>query len=113
MFTQRNWRIAGAIAITICALMAVFGTRIAFQSLFNFAVYWTVCLMLLMVTLYIALIDIKYIRVEQAIAHRELFRETVGDEDFQKKLLEAAAKAALEEAAASGKQSPTNGSAKE
>ena len=57
------------------------------ESQFAFLVYWLVFLILFVSAVYIALLDLRYIRVQRVIAERELFRETLADEEFRKVLL--------------------------
>ena len=51
-------------------------------------VYWGIFLFLLILTLYIAVVDIRIIRAEYAVMKRELFKETLGDEALRKALIE-------------------------
>lgn len=44
----------------------------------HFIVYWGLCFMALAVAVFIAVLDIQYIRVQHAVAKRELVRSTLG-----------------------------------
>jgi hypothetical protein len=47
--------------------------------------------------LYCVLRDLRYIRAEQAVMQREVFRETLGDEEFRRALREAHTKGTRKE----------------
>jgi len=68
--------------------MAVSGIKLEVlrTSQLSFIAYWIVFLVGLLVAVYCAFLDLRYIRVQQAIAERELFRETLGEESFRKAL---------------------------
>jgi TRAP-type C4-dicarboxylate transport system permease small subunit len=89
-FQQKRWRIAGLLTLGGCAAMAYGGATIAWQSwpVWAMIAYWCLFLLLLLLTFYIALIDIRFIRAEYAIMKRELFKETLGDEELRKALIE-------------------------
>jgi len=73
------------------ALMAWYGSenRFFLYSLSLFLCYWGVFLVLLITTLYIVMLDIRFIHLQYTIGQRELFRQTLGDESFRKELIEA------------------------
>ncbi len=81
----------GAVSIGVCALMAWGGVRLESvrESPVLFWIYWGVFFVLFMVTLYIVLVDIRFIRVQQALALREAFRDTLGDKQFRSALRDA------------------------
>jgi predicted Holliday junction resolvase-like endonuclease len=54
-----------------------------------FLSYWAVFLALVVITLYIVVLDIRYIHLQYTISRRELFRQTWEDESFRKALIEA------------------------
>jgi hypothetical protein len=87
---QKHWRIAGLITLGGCAALAFGGAVISWQTwpVWAMLVYWGFFLLLLLMTLYIALLDIRFISAEYAIMRRELFKETLGDEELRKALLE-------------------------
>jgi len=88
MLTQSGWRKIGATTIVCSALMAWFGTRPgAFEeSALYLIVYWAIFVVLLLCSLFIAVLDIQYIRMQYAIGKRELFRQTLGSEELRKAL---------------------------
>ncbi len=50
-------------------------------------VYWGCFFLALLVTLYMVLLDFRYIRLMYLHGERQLFEETLGSEDFRKALL--------------------------
>ena len=71
--------------------MAAYGVRAGFfadRPLYAL-IYWSVFLLLLAVALFIVILDIRYIRLQYAVAKRELLRQTLGDETFRKALIRA------------------------
>ncbi len=71
--------------------MAWFGAehRFLIDSLSGFVCYWAVFLALVVTTLYIVMLDIRYIHLQYKIGQRDLFRQTWEDEAFRKALIEA------------------------
>jgi membrane protein YdbS with pleckstrin-like domain len=93
--TQRTWRTIGALALAGCALMAWYTARHAHAAAQGgpfWIVFAIVFLALLATTLYMTLIDIRYIRLQYKIAERELFRDTLGNEDFREQVRQAQAR---------------------
>ena len=65
--------------------MAWCGTRSAITGLdpvYQFA-YWGVFLAALLVALYMALLDLRYVRMQYSLGEKELFEDTLGSEDFR------------------------------
>ncbi|MEA3365495.1 MAG: hypothetical protein U9Q79_07625 [Candidatus Hydrogenedentes bacterium] len=91
MTLQTKWRIAGGIAIAVSALLAYGGVHWDFprQSLMHFALYWLVFLIFFVAALFLAIWDLRYIRAQYRSDERALFHQTLGDEDFRKRLREA------------------------
>ena len=93
LIKQRTWRAAGVACIGGCAFMAWYGQG-SFLSentpLFLLG-YWVLFLVLLLVAFYVVILDIRYIRMQLKMGERELFRETVDNEQFRKALREAKA----------------------
>lgn len=91
LITQTRWRIAGAVSTAGAALMAWYGAEHLFliQSLPVFLIYWAIFLALIVATLYIAMLDIRYTHLQYTIGQRDLFRQTWEDESFRKALIEA------------------------
>ena len=88
MVTQKKWRMTGVILVLTCSAMAVMGPRwhALRESLLVMGVYWGIFLVLMIATIYIVLLDLRYIRMQYAILRREIFRQTLGSEEFQKAL---------------------------
>lgn len=95
MLTQKRWRIVGGVCLAACGLMAWYGVR--FQALREspavFLGYWGLFLVLFVIVLYCVVLDLRYIKAEHVIMSREVFRETLGDEEFRRALRAAQAKA--------------------
>ena len=68
--------------------MAISGMRRdwADSTLNAFVIYWGIVVVLLVVAVYCALIDLRYVRAQYAVAKRDMFRETLGEESFRKDL---------------------------
>jgi len=91
MKAQQIWRSAGLVFILGSAGMAWYGANIPWReySLNFFVIYWGGFMVLFVAAIYCALLDIRYITAQYAAAKREVFRETLGDEDFRRALREA------------------------
>lgn len=91
IINQRQWRKAGALSIAACALLAWVGaTRNFFlDSPLIGILYWGAFLVLMALTFLIVWLDIRYIRLQYALERRNVFRETLGEEQFRKELLKA------------------------
>ena len=87
---QKQWRLAGLVTLGGCAALAFGGAVIRWQTwpIWAILVYWGFFLLLLLATLYIAVLDIRFIRAEYAVMKRELFKETLGDEKLRQALIE-------------------------
>lgn len=48
--------------------------------------YWTLFLVLMLTALFAALLDLYYIRLQYRLGQREIFRNTLGSEDFRRAL---------------------------
>lgn len=100
---QSRWRRAGTIAIALAGVLALGSvwssilrdTAIHTVSIFSVelpdgvaaqtpilvcAVYWLVFLVALVVALYMAVLDIRYIRLQYALEQRQLYQSSLGDE---------------------------------
>lgn len=88
MITQRTWRIAGAVCLTLCALMAWYGVPLirAQTSVLFLILYWGAFLVLLIGAFVMALLDLRYIRVLHALEQRRIFHETIGSPSFRRAL---------------------------
>ena len=87
-FTQRAWRTIGAGALALAAVMAWYGVvTVDRNDPWWFIIgYWSVFLLALVVALYMALIDFRYIRLLYLLEERQIFENTLGSEDFGKTL---------------------------
>ncbi|HUW60800.1 MAG TPA: hypothetical protein VMZ06_07305 [Candidatus Bathyarchaeia archaeon] len=95
ILSQRQWRKAGLGAIAACALLAWVGAKAHFflDSPILCILYWGVFVVLMALTFFIVWLDIRYIRLQYALERRNVFRETLGDEEFRKALLKTQEKA--------------------
>ena len=91
MKTRTRWRVVGGVCILACALLTFFGADAPAirDSLLGFLAYWGVVFVLFIVALYTVLLDIRYTRVQYALAKRDVFLNTFGDKTFRKSLREA------------------------
>ena len=103
MIQQRHWRITGAIALAACGGMALYGVNLKATDVASwyFLAYWGLFFVLFLVVLYCVLLDLRYIRAEHAVWQREVFNETLGDEEFRRALREAQARDVRKERAGS------------
>lgn len=86
--TQKTWRIVGALSLSLAGGMAWFGAKMDIQaySPIFLMVYWAIFLLALLVTFYMVLLDIRYIRLSYLQDERDLFLETLGDEELRQTL---------------------------
>ena len=91
MKLQSKWRIVGCVLLACCIILAYGSTRFEFPrlSLLNFALYWSIFLICMILALLIAIWDIRYIRAEFRIQERKLFREVLGNKDFRDQIRES------------------------
>lgn len=91
ILTQKGWRIAGIGFLAAAGVMAFFGGRIAGPGtgLQILALYWGGFLLCLLLALYMALLDIKHIRLQFRLEERELFEQTLASPEFRTALKEA------------------------
>ena len=89
--TQKGWRTVGSVTLGGAAIMAWFGASETFTqgAIVRFVVYWGLFLLLLVVTLYVVLLDLRYIRLQYVASERELLRQTLADESFRRELIAA------------------------
>ena len=89
-FNQRNWRVGGAVAVCVSAAMALFGTssEAIRVSKTVFLLYWLVFFVFLVVAMFCAALDFRYIRLQYLAGKQEIFRQTLGEERFRKSLRE-------------------------
>ncbi len=103
VLNQSVWRRAGAVAVTIAALLAVAAvpTGILRSTVIHFlnltmgdvpaditatapllvcVLYWVVFLIALGASLYMAFLDIRYIRLQYALEKQRLFQQSLGED---------------------------------
>lgn len=87
---QTYWRIAGGVAISACAAMT-FAARYLMEQISPMALlaYWVVWLLLLVFSLYVVLVDLRYLRVRFLAEERELFKETMGESAIRQAIIKA------------------------
>jgi hypothetical protein len=97
--TQKRWRLVCSFTIALAAFMAWYGVENdALHASLGFVLaYWGVFLLLLVTSLYLVVLDLRYIRLQYALHKRALYLETIGEESFRKSLLEAHKKMQNEE----------------
>ena len=71
--------------------MAWYGTRDGFNSQEARAlfIYWGFFVLFFLTTLYMALLDIRYIFLEFKLGEREVFDDTIGNEAFRQAIRDA------------------------
>ena len=82
-----RWACAGTTALA--ALLAWYGSEAGpvFASLLTTAAYWGLFVVLLFASLYLVVLDLRFIRLAYALEKRRLYQETLGSEEFRKSLL--------------------------
>lgn len=105
MIEQKSWRRIASVCLLLSGSMAIYavvsdvlrdslvylvqllsnsenelGTSTPFWTCF---LYWSVFALLVTITVYIGLIDFKYIRLKFALERRKLMEQTVGSEEMQ------------------------------
>jgi hypothetical protein len=75
------WRIVGVLALVAAGLMT--GLGVGWERLKGdivvFLGYWGLVLLLVGASFFIAVLDMRYIRLQYAIAKQKAFRETLGN----------------------------------
>lgn len=96
MIKQKHWRVAGGVGLAICSAMAVYGAKSEGlrRSPTLFLAYWCIFLVIFLFTIWMAIIDIRYIRMEYALGKKEIFKQTLGEEGFREALRKMEQKAA-------------------
>ena len=76
---------SGILRGTVYALVSLFGEaeveRAQIGSGWVYLAYWAVFVLLLFVTLYIAVLDLRFIRLRYVVERRELFSRSLGAEE--------------------------------
>ncbi|MBI2433825.1 MAG: hypothetical protein HYV26_13240 [Candidatus Hydrogenedentes bacterium] len=72
-------------------MLAGYGPRFAASvpPVWLLAAYWGVFLLLLLLALYLALVDLRFIRLQYLLGRREIFYDTLGSEEFRQALRKA------------------------
>ncbi|HPO11906.1 MAG TPA: hypothetical protein PLI09_00555 [Candidatus Hydrogenedentes bacterium] len=91
MITQTRWRITGLAILAGSAAMAWYGVETLREphSTMYWLIYWGIFLGLIIAAFYVVLLDIRYIRLQYALGQREVFRSTIGNEEFRRALIKA------------------------
>jgi hypothetical protein len=86
--TQTWWRKVGVGAVALAALMAWVGAEAEFlrRSVLLLLVYWGIFTAVFVTALLMVILDLRYIRLQYVLGKREIFQQTLGDEQFRKSL---------------------------
>ncbi|MCK5862537.1 MAG: hypothetical protein KAH38_08635 [Candidatus Hydrogenedentes bacterium] len=92
MILPYKWRIIGGICLTLCVTMAIMSTRLATPDINPWVLlaYWGLFLVLLLTTLYTAILDFRYTRMRYKMTEREMFHDTFMTPEFRKAIEDAA-----------------------
>jgi hypothetical protein len=93
MISQRNWRMIGIVCLVLALLLIIGSPRVTRTSVAvaTLVLYWGAFSILIIAALYIALLDIRYTRMQYKMHERELFQETFMTEEFKKAVQKAVA----------------------
>ncbi len=88
--TQRTWRSAGVAALLVAGIMVWYGVEMDFREFGTvfLLVYWGIFLLSLLVAFYMVLLDIRYIRLGYLQEERDLYLDTLGNEELRQALRE-------------------------
>lgn len=108
-FNQRTWRTIGAGALVASAGMAWYAVGYGVlrdtvlllagwmselppdaapeHSGYFLFLYWSFFALVLLISLYMALLDLRYIRLQYRAERRAIFERTLGDSEFRKSLV--------------------------
>ena len=108
LLTQKGWRIIGMGSLALAGIMSFHSVRSGFLGqtiryvvyLFNqeagvraptssglvHFLYWSIFLLLILISLYMAVLDLRYIRLQYVAEKRDIFGHTLGDQEFRKSL---------------------------
>lgn len=91
MTIRCKWRTAGLLCLAGSLLLALYSGRVVRvdASLPVLVLYWSAFIVLLMAALWMALLDVRYTRVEFKVRERELFQQTFLSEEFRQMLKNA------------------------
>ena len=71
--------------------MAWYGASAGFflDSLWFCVGYWALFAFLFVISIYFVALDLRYIRLQYTVEKRELFRQTIGNEEFRRDLIDS------------------------
>jgi hypothetical protein len=89
MTIQTRWRLACSGFLAGAGLLAWYGVSHKFMTETRpvFIAYWGAFLFCVVMAVVLVFVDIRFIRLHYVLAKRELYRQTLGDEQFRKALL--------------------------
>jgi hypothetical protein len=88
---RQKWRALGLLCLALSLLMVLLSGMIIWPNmgLVVLVAYWTFFTLLLVVAMWMAMLDVRYTRLEFKVHERELFRETFLSDEFKQALKEA------------------------
>ena len=92
--TRRGWRITGMVSVIIAAVMAWNGVAYlgAGWPWLALLAWWGTVIVLIIVSVYTVLLDLRFTQLHYVLAEREIFLDTLGSEDFRKEIRRVMAK---------------------
>jgi len=102
---QKHWRIAGGVFLLISLAMMIWGPMPGKDSTsFLFlAIYWGIFMIFFCLALGTVWLDFRYIKADIALNRLQIFKDTLGSEEFR-----ATLRKALEEEKAKAAQTDSN-----
>lgn len=99
MKPQAKWRLAGGAFLLAGLLMVLLSGLVLRPGMgwLMLTAYWVIFVLLLMAALYIAMLDLRFTRLELKMREREIFHETFMSEEFRQALNDARNKAKEED----------------
>jgi membrane protein implicated in regulation of membrane protease activity len=91
MTIQTRWRIACSCFLAGAGLLAWYGADHKFmtETPLVFIAYWGAFVFCVVMAIVLVFVDLRFVRLHYVLAKRELYRQTLGDEEFRKALIEA------------------------
>lgn len=89
MTIQTRWRLACSGFLACAGVLAWYGADRKFMTETPpvFIAYWGAFLFCVVMAIVLVFVDIRFVRLHYVLAKRELYRQTLGDEEFRKALL--------------------------
>jgi len=86
--TRRGWRTVGIVSVLAAAVMAWNGVAFVGEGWPWPALlaYWGTVLLLIAVAVYTVLLDLRFTHLHYVLAEREIFMETLGNEEFRREV---------------------------